>query len=189
MWSKVGILKLGKGENRFRITELKADAEIDAIFMGLYPPFPSEASVYIPASEGKVIRDTDEGSVKTVKLLGFNDGVVVLPFDTPSYTPEESPAVEYAVDIPDGAKHLEVRTLANLHVYEGRDARYAVSIDGSPAEIFSIHTGDFSAEWRWNVLRGYSSRSVDISSLSPGKHKVTVHLLDPGIVLQEIRIK
>ena len=189
MWSKVGTLKLGKGENHFRITELKADAEIDAIFMGLYPPFPSEARASIPASEGNVIRNTDEGSVKTVKLLGFNDGVVVLPFDTPSYTPEESPAVEYAVDIPDGAKHLEVRTLANLHVHEGRDARYAVSIDGFPAGIFSIHTGDFSAEWRWNVLRGYSSRSVDISSLSPGKHKVTVHLLDPGIVLQEIRIK
>ena len=189
MWSKVGTLKLEKGVNRFKITELKADAEIDAIFMGLYPPFPSEARASIPASEGKVIRNTDEGSVKTVKLLGFNDGVVVLPFDTPSYTPEESPAVEYAVDIPDGAKHLEVRTLANLHVHKGRDARYAVSIDGSPAEIFSIHTGDFSAEWRWNVLRGYSSRSVDISSLSPGKHKVTVHLLDPGIVLQEIRIQ
>lgn len=34
-----------------------------------------------------------------------------------------------------------------------------------------------------------ASICVDISSLSPGKHKVTVHLLDPGIVLQEIRIK
>ena len=189
MWSKVGTLKLGKGENRFRITDLKADAEIDAIFMGLYPPFPSEARASIPASEGKVIRDTDEGSIKTVKLLGFNDGVVVLPFDTPSYTPEEAPAVEYEVDIPDGAKHLEVRTLANLHVHEGRDARYAVSIDGSLAEIFSIHTEDFSAEWRWNVLRGYSSRIVDISALQPGRHKVTIHLLDPGIALQEIRIQ
>ena len=157
--------------------------------MGLYPPFPTEALASIHASEGKVIRNTDEGSVKTVKLLGFNDGVVVLPFDTPSYTPEEAPAVEYAVDIPDGAKSLEFRTLANLHVHEGRDARYAVSIDSSPAEIFSIHTEDFSAEWRWNVLRGYSSRSVDISALQPGRHKVTIHLLDPGIVLQEIRVK
>ena len=189
MWSKVGTLKLGKGENRFRITELKADAEIDAIFMGLYPPFPTDALVSIPASEGKVIKDSDEGSVKTVKLLGFNDGVVVLPFDTPSYTPEEAPAVEYAVDIPDGASSLEFRTLANLHVYAGRDVRYAVSIDGSPAEIFSIHTGDFTAEWRWNVLRGYSSRSLDISTLPPGKHNIKVYLLDPGLVLQEIIVK
>ena len=68
------------------------------------------------------------------------------------------------------------------------DARYAVSINGSEPEIFSIHTGDFTAEWRWNVLRGYASRRVDISSLQTGKHSVTVSLLDPGIVLQEIRI-
>ncbi|MBR2064468.1 MAG: glycosyl hydrolase 115 family protein [Bacteroidales bacterium] len=189
MWSKVGTLKLEEGENHFMITELKENAEIDAIFMGLYPPFASDAMTSIPAAEGKVIRNSSEGSILTVKLLGFNDGVVVQPFDTPSYTLEEAPAIEYMIDLPEEAKRLEIRTLANLHVYEGRDIRYAVSIDGSPAETFSIHTGDFSAEWRWNVLRGYSSRIVDISSLQPGKHKVTIHLLDPGIVLQEIRIQ
>ncbi|MBQ6709513.1 MAG: glycosyl hydrolase 115 family protein [Bacteroidales bacterium] len=189
MWSKVGTLKFEKGENHFRITELKTDADIDAIFMGLYPPVPAEALASLPASEGKVIRNADEGTIRTVRQLGFNDGVVVLPFDTPSYSPGNAPAIEYAVDIPEGAKSLEFRTLANLHVHEGRDARYAVSIDGSPAEVFSIHTGDFSAEWRWNVLRGYSSRSVDISSLQPGKHNVTVYLLDPGIVLQELNVR
>ena len=188
MWSKVGTLKLTEGENSFRITELKADADIDAIFMGLYPPFPSEDIATIPASEGKVIRNTDEGSIKTVKLLGFNDGVAVLPFDTPSYTPEEAPAIQYVLDIPSKTNSLEIRTLANLHVYEGREAEYAVSIDGKLIGTYSIHTEDFSAEWRWNVLRGYSSRSIDISALKPGKHKVTVHFLDPGIVLQEIRI-
>ena len=78
--------------------------------------------------------------------------------------------------------------MANLHVYEGRDARYAVSIDDAEPQIFSIHTEDFSAEWRRNVLRGYSSRSLDISALEPGKHNVKIYLLDPGIVLQEIRI-
>ncbi|MBQ0096924.1 MAG: hypothetical protein KBS53_04655 [Bacteroidales bacterium] len=50
----------------------------------------------------------------------------------------------------------------------------------------AIATNDFSAEWRWNVLRGYSSRSVYISALAPGRHKVRISLLDPGIVLQEI---
>ena len=187
MWSKVGTLKLEEGENHFKITELKENAEIDAIFMGLYPPFTSDAMTSIPASEGKVIRNSAEGSIKTVKLLGFNDGVVVQPFDTPSYTLEEAPAVEYVINLHEDAKRLEIRALANLHVYEGRDIRYAVSIDGSPAETFSIHAGDFSAEWRWNVLRGYSSRSMDISGLKPGKHKVTVYMLDPGLVLQELR--
>ena len=188
MWSKVGTLKLEEGENHFRITELKENAEIDAIFMGLYPPFASDAMTSIPASEGKVIRNSAEGSIKTVKHLGFNDGVMVQPFDTPSYTLEEAPAIEYVINLHEDAKRLEIRTLANLHVYEGRDIRYAVRIDGSPAETFSIHNGDFSAEWRWNVLRGYSSRGIDISGLKPGKYKVTIYMLDPGLVLQEIRI-
>ena len=189
MWSKVGTLKIRKGENHFRITDLKEKADIDAIFMGVYPPFNEDCLAKIPASEGKVIRNAGEGEVRTVKVLGFSDGVTVLPFDTPSYTTENSPAIEYAIDIPEEAEELEVRTLANLHVYEGRDIRYAVSVDGRAPETFSIHTGDFSAEWRLNVLRGYSSRSVDISSLEAGKHHVRIYLLDPGLVLQELNVR
>ena len=189
MWSKVGTLRLKKGENHFRITDLKENADIDALFMGIYPPFPDEYQVKFPASEGRVVRNTEEGEIRTVRLLGFNDGVTVLPFDTPSYTPEDAPAIEYVIDIPENAEILEIRTLANLHVYEGRNAGYAVSIDGDPAEIFSIHTEDFSAEWRRNVLRGHTSRTIDISSLNAGKHCITISLPDPGIVLQEIRIR
>lgn len=33
------------------------------------------------------------------------------------------------------------------------DARVVSIAAGSLAEIFSIHTEDFSAEWRWNVLQ------------------------------------
>ncbi len=189
MWSKVGTLRLKKGENHFRITDLKENADIDALFMGIYPPFPDEYQVKFPASEGRVVRNTEEGEIRTVRLLGFNDGVTVLPFDTPSYTPEDAPAIEYVIDIPENAEILEIRTLANLHVYEGRNAGYAVSIDGGPAEIFSIHTEDFSAEWRRNVLKGHTSRTIDISSLNAGKHRITISLPDPGIVLQEIRIR
>lgn len=38
------------------------------------------------------------------------------------------------------------------------------------------------------AVRGYARRTIDISSLSRGKHKVTISFLDPGIVLQELRI-
>lgn len=189
MWSKVGTLRLHEGKNTFMINDLKPDARIDAIFIGTYPPFPEEYRITVGASEGHIVRNVEEGRISTVRQLGFRDGVTVIPFDTPSYTTEEAPALEYEIITAEEDKTLEIRTLANLHVYEGRDARYAVSIDGGKAEVYSIHTEDFSAEWRWNVLRGYSSRTMDISSLEEGKHIVTVYLLDPGIVLQEIRIR
>lgn len=188
MWSKVGTIHLKKGENRINVRLIKSNAYIDDIFVGVYPPFPAAAKSIIKAEEGITVRNSSEGDIHTVKGLGFNDGVVVLPFDTPSYEPGKAPAVSFALDIPDGANILEIRTLSNLHVYEGREARYAVTIDRKAPEIFSIHAGDFTAEWRWNVLRGYARRTVDISSLSRGKHKITISFLDPGIVLQELRI-
>lgn len=71
----------------------------------------------------------------------------------------------------------------------GRDARYAVQLDDAPAEVFSIHEGDFTSEWRCNVLRGYATRSININNVSAGSRTLRVYLLDPGIVLQEILIK
>lgn len=126
--------------------------------------------------------------MKTISQLGFCDGVVVLPFDSPSFDDvEKAPYAEYELEIPAQAQSLEVRTLANLHVYEGRDARVAIQIDANTPEVFDIHADDFSAEWRWNVLRGYASKSVSLEQVN-GKHTVRVYLLDPGIVLQELCI-
>lgn len=191
MWSKVGTVALKSGENRLKITDLKADARIDRIYIGTYPPFADDPASIIPAASYDRRGNNQYGEVTTVPQLGFSDGVLIQPFDTPSYDEsaiEDAPYVEYQIQLAAGVNHIEIRTLPTLHVYEGRDARYAVTLDGSESEVFSIHTEDFSAEWRKNVLRGYSSRSIDITMPEPGKHKLRVYFLDPGIVLQEIRV-
>lgn len=191
MWSNVGVLSVKKGTNKLRITDVKPDARIDSVFIGTYPPFPLMPSQIIPASDFVSSRDSGEGRVTCVRQLGFSDGVEVLPSTTPSYELSElslAPYAEYAVDLIAGANEIEIRTLPTLHVYEGRDARYAVTINDDNPELHSIHTDDFSAEWRWNVLRGYSSRKITINADSPGKHSLKIYFLDPGIVLQEIRV-
>lgn len=183
MWSRVGTLHLKKGLNRLNISQLKADARIDRIYIGLYPPFAAEPRQRIPASQFL----TRQGSITRVPQLGYSDGVMVLPFDTPSYQPTaEAPFAEYDLDILPTDSILEVRTLPTLHVYEGRDARFAVQIGNAAPQVFSIHAKDFSAEWRLNVLRGYASRSLSLPSSCHGPQKVRIYLLDPGIVLQEI---
>ena len=189
MWSKVGTLHLAKGVNTLRLTGLKSDARVDDIFIGVYPPFPAEARLCVPAGGYDAARQGRSGRIATVAQLGFSDGVVVLPFDTPSYDDvSAAPCVEYRLDLEDGDSRIEVRTLPTLHVYEGRDARYAVQLDDRAPEVFSIHTDDFSAEWRWNVLRGYSMRSVSTEGAAAGRHTLRIYLLDPGIVLQEVRV-
>ena len=190
MWSRVGTVRLAEGENTLRIAGLKPDARIDGLFLGLYPPFPDAPLARIPAKGfARSANPSGNGRITTVSGLGYEDGVLVLPFDTPSYDScADAPSVAYEVDLPPGASCIEVRTLADLHVYAGRGDRYAVQIDGAEPQVFDIHTEDFSAEWRWNVLRGYSSRRVDVSGLAPGPHEVRVCFMDPGIVLQEILV-
>lgn len=186
MWSRVGTLHLQKGENRLCLTDVKSDARIDHIYLGLYPPFVSEPRLRIPATDYQ----NHQGGVTRIDELGYAGGVLVLPFDTPSYSDNisQAPYVDYELDLREGDSRLEVRTLPSLRVYEGRDARYAIQVDNAHPQVFSIHEDDFTAEWRWNVLRGYATRSVDLNAVNSGHHRVRIYLLDPGIVLQELLV-
>ena len=189
MWSQVGILHLKKGTNRLQVSSLKSTARIDRIFLGLWPPFDSEPRVRIPAAACHTSHDAAEGHITKVQGLGYTDGLLVQPFDTPSYDIKSAPYVEYTLNI-DPADHIvEIRTLPTLHVYEGRDARYAVQIGQSAPQAFSIHANDFTAEWRWNVLRGYASRCVAIPHDCQGQQRLRIYLLDPGIVIQEVLVR
>ena len=185
MWSRVGTIHLKKGENHLRITDLKADAHIDQIFLGIYPPFVKEPRLRIPASHYQ----NKQGSIQRIEGLGYTDGVLVQPFDTPSYQQENikaAPYTEYELDLQVGDATIEIRTLPTLHVYDGRDIRYAVQLSDSAPTIFSIHANDFTAEWRWNVLRGYASRTIPVNMT--GHQRLRIYLLDPGVVLQDILI-
>ena len=185
MWSRVGTIHLKKGDNHLCITDLKADARIDQIILGLYPPFVKEPRLRIPASHYQ----NKQGGIQRVEGLGYTDGVLVQPFDTSSYQQENikaAPYTEYELDLQAGDATIEIRTLPTLHVYDGRDIRYAVQIGNSAPTIFSIHANDFTAEWRWNVLRGYALRSLPVTVT--GHQRLRIYLLDPGIVLQEVLI-
>ena len=190
MWSQVGTLHLKKGINHLSISEVKPDARIDRIFLGLWPPFEKEPRLRVPATAYQDKHDTDGNHITCIEGLGYTDGVLVLPFDTPSYQqPCDAPFVEYALDILPSDSTIEVRTLPTLHVCQGRDARYAVQLGDAEPQVFSIHANDFTAEWRWNVLRGYASRNIQIPTSLTGHQRLKVYLLDPGIVLQEILIQ
>jgi len=185
MWSRVGTIHLKPGDNHLRLQNVKPDARIDHLFLGLYPPFVDEPRLRIPASHYQ----NRQGGVERIDGLGYTTGVMVLPFDTPSYqsaTLHDAPCVAYDIDLLAGDATIEVRTLPTLHVYDGRDARYAVQLGDSAPAYFSIHANDFTAEWRWNVLRGYASRSLPVTRT--GRQTLRIYLLDPGIVLQEILI-
>lgn len=192
MWSKVGSVSLHKGSNKLRLTDVVEGARVDSIFIGLYPPMATAPRLTLKASEYSTLGDSSEGRAGVIKGLGYNDGIEVLPFDTPSYSLDDidaAPFAEYSIELQPGTNELEIRTLPTLHIYEGRDARYAVKVGDAEPHEFSIHADDFSAEWRWNVLRGYATRSLKIDGGDGGYRNVRFYFLDPGIVLQELRVK
>lgn len=183
MWSRVGTLNLKKGENHLYISNLKSDAHIDHIFLGIYPPFVREPRLRIPAYDYLYRHE----SIERIPQLGFSDGMMVQSFDTPSYQqPVSAPYVEYEIDLLPNDSVIEIRTLPTLHVYDGRDARFAIQLGNESPTMFSIHANDFTAEWRWNVLRGYASRSIPVAS--SGRQRLRIYLIDPGIVLQELLV-
>ena len=189
MWSRVGTLHLKKGHNVLRLSEVKPDARIDRIFVGLYPPFAPEPRLRIPASDYTRKHNSQEGCISQIPGLGYTDGILVQPFDTPAYDAgslDLAPFVEYDLDLQEMDSIIDIHTLPTLHVYEGRDARFAVQLGDAAPQVFSIHANDFTAEWRWNVLRGYASRQIPVSKA--GHQRLRIYLLDPGIVLQEILV-
>ena len=197
MWSLVSTLHLNKGDNRIAITHISPEARIDKIFIGLYPPFAKEPRIRIPASSYQNKR----GDVCCIEGLGYTDGLLVQPFDAsvPAKSSHgrglsheqvnEAPYVEYELDIEEADRTVEIRTLPTLHVYEGRDARYAVQLGNDAPRVLSIHADDFSSEWRCNVLRGYASRDISIPATCRGRQTLRIYFLDPGIVLQEILLR
>ena len=189
MWSRVGTIHLKKGQNKIAVTDLKPGASIDKIFIGLWPPYPTEPRLRLTADNYQKTHNAQNGQIETVVGLGYADGVTVLPFDTPSYNSvEDAPYVEYTVELQENDAQIEIRTLPTLHVYEGRDVRYAVQLGNAAPSMFSIHEGDFTSEWRLNVLRGYARRTVSIPPAMKGTQTVRVYFLDPGIVLQDLFI-
>ena len=194
MWNQVGMLHLKKGANHLSITNLAPDARIDELFIGLWPPFPSDPRLRISAANYRSVHHDEKagaGHVVAVEGLGYTDGVLVIPFDTPSYELSDlaaAPSVDYLIDIQPGDKEIVIRTLPTLHVYEGREARYAIQLGDTRPQVFSIHTDDFSAEWRKNVLQGFAARSVQIPASLSGQQLLRVYFMDPGIVLQDISV-
>ncbi len=120
MWSREGILHLKKGRNVLHLSEIKSDARIDRLFIGMNPPFASEPRLRIQANDYYQKHDSQEGNVTQVPQLGYTDGLLVQPFNTPSYNLDDAPFVEYNIDLQECDSIIEIRTLPTLHIVRPR---------------------------------------------------------------------
>jgi hypothetical protein len=66
--------------------------------------------------------------------------------------------------------------------------RYAVSIDAGPVTVVDFKTVGRSEEWKRNVLSNRAARTIQGPLLKKGAHTLKIYCIDPGVMLDEIRI-
>ncbi|WP_342659231.1 glycosyl hydrolase 115 family protein (plasmid) [Sphingomonas sp. NY01] len=66
--------------------------------------------------------------------------------------------------------------------------RLGVSIDGGPMRTLDFETFGRSEEWKRNVLSNTAIRELVLPELPSGSHRVSVHALDPGFIIDRLDV-
>ena len=83
--------------------------------------------------------------------------------------------------------YLDVCTKLS-RINEGMKLRYAIRVDDGPVEIRDINADEWSRTWSENVLQGFAKGKTNHSLERSIDHEVTLYLLDPGMVLSQVRV-
>jgi hypothetical protein len=83
---------------------------------------------------------------------------------------------------------VNVYTLPTFPLNNNYEMRYAVRVDDGPLKVLNFKTVGRTDEWKRNVLTNNAVRSVVIPELRSGKHKLTIYMMDPGVILDKIFI-
>jgi hypothetical protein len=86
------------------------------------------------------------------------------------------------------APKVTVFTLPTQPLNNKFSMRYAVSIDDGPLTVVDFKTVGRSEEWKQNVLSNRAERAVQLPFIDKGAHTLKIYCIDPGVILDEIRI-
>jgi len=67
--------------------------------------------------------------------------------------------------------------------------RMAYSLNGSEPQLLDFETHGRSDEWKSNVLSNTAVRTIGLSHLMQGEHKLEIYALDPGVILDRVEIR
>ncbi len=103
--------------------------------------------------------------------------------------PAGAPTLDYAFHTHTKAEaRLKVVAVPVHALTSGNRLRIAVSLDGQAPVTLDFGTVGRSDEWKQNVLSNTAVRTLPLPALASGAHRLRVHALDPGFVLDRIEI-
>ncbi|GET34622.1 hypothetical protein PbJCM13498_34850 [Prolixibacter bellariivorans] len=132
---------------------------------------------------------------KPIKHLGYSGEVMLaLPYQAasisnPAQIKEQSPCLEYDFyTFNKGEANIRVQALPTHPLYKGKSVRCAVAVDEQEPVIIDFKTVGRSEEWKQNVLKNAAVKSAPQIINQPGKHKLRIWMVDPGVMVDRILI-
>ncbi len=202
-WIKVMDADLTAGNNTLTINQREAGTvlyRVAAVEAGKMPApvfvkrsLPTEPIPRVIAA-AHYSRITNGGSSqwKNIRGLGIdNSAMTLLPFQSQPIAEanvNKAPSITYSFQGTAPQITIETRFLPTHRVYDTMNLRYAISVDGDAVQIQNLDSPEYSPDWSRNVLAGYAQGQTTHTLKNSANHTITVRLLDPGMVLSQIRI-
>ncbi|MCS3797206.1 glycosyl hydrolase 115 family protein [Niastella sp. OAS944] len=131
---------------------------------------------------------SDFGYARNV-LQAFPLSIKGRPITAPDSVKRMNAVVEYDFyTLSSATPSITVYAIPTHPVNNHFSLRYALSIDDGPLKIVDIKTVGRSEEWKQNVLSNRAERIIPMPFLKAGKHTLKIYAVDPGVILDEIRI-
>ncbi|MDC7684542.1 glycosyl hydrolase 115 family protein [Asticcacaulis sp. BYS171W] len=128
---------------------------------------------------------------EVVPGLGTQGAALRARLDLPSAR-EEPSARPITYSFATTAKADAVLRVIGLPVHPLTSAnglRLGVRIDGGPLQVLDFETFGRSEEWKQNVLSNSAVRTVTLSQLPAGQHRIEVYAMDPGFLLDRLEVR
>jgi hypothetical protein len=140
-----------------------------------------------PGYQWKVIDDLGYTG-KIVQSLPINTKEGVVSVDADAIKKNNSFVAYDFYTFTAATPQVTVFTLPTHPLNNKYSMRYAVSVDDGPLTIVDFKTVGRSEEWKRNVLSNRAERDIQLPFLDKGRHILKIYCIDPGVLLDEIRI-
>lgn len=186
-----GFIKVSGGNAEYRIAVTADNTEIKGL-AGFKGFIESNGHIAMNASSFNKVNNTavKRWSVLEATAVG-RQWVEAFPLSAKAETTQilKNPSLEYNFyNFNSADATIHFYTIPTHPLSNQYEVRYAVSVDDGPITILNTKTTGRSQEWKENVLRNYAVKYVSIPQLKKGKHKLSVYMVDPGVILDRILI-
>lgn len=162
--------------------------------VGHAPASPAPGPTIIEAEQfASSKRGRDGGEWRLIAGLGRGEGsMAALPVTSASLPManwrSDAARLDFEAVLTEGSWQIQLHLMPTQPIRPGGKLRLAISLDGgSPREIV-VPNEVGSAVWSRAVLANRVSASISLAVANPGKHTLSLHMIEPGVVVDAIEL-